>query len=164
MIVGCTLCPDQESRWEQDLPADRAQQALDAHQQRQHSDLVSKPELDPEPHVPVPVQQLANADWWTQAIDGIGKLAQESLRTGEPFTVYDIARHGIGEPANPRTDWGKLTRDAQHLRLIAHATDSEGRELTTRSHRPATKSSLVFQWVAGPAITGRPSASRSHSA
>lgn len=161
MIIGCGLCPDQDNRWEQDLPPNRAQQALDAHQAAHHG--ITPPTPDPD-HVPQPVTQLAHVDWWTSAIDAIARLARESMRTGEPFTVFEVARYGVGEPINTRTDWGKLTRDAAHQGLIEHAKDAAGHELSTRSARPATKGSLVALWVAGPAITGRPSTRRSDSA
>lgn len=157
MIFKCLICPDQDKRWEQDLPADRGQKALDAHQQAHHGVLPPAPDPD---HVPQPVQQLAHVDWWTHAIDGIAQLARESLRTGEPFTVYEVTKYGVGEPSNPRTDWGKVTRDAEHQQLIIHATDGEGRHLAGPSKRPGVNGSLVSLWRPGPAVTGkRPSRS-----
>lgn len=155
-IARCLVDPS-KCQWEVDFadgPA-AADRGLQRHKERSHPEtLPVEPAAPSEPHVPQPLPQLASVDWWAQVIDGIARLARESLRTGEPFTVFEVARFGVGEPVNPQYDWGKATRDAVHLELIEHATDSEGRELATRSPRPATKGSLVSLWRPGPAIAG----------
>jgi hypothetical protein len=166
MTIARCLVDRSKCQWEVDFadgPA-AADRGLERHKARCHPETMPTEPTEPvEPHVPQPLQQLANVDWWTQVMDGIAQLARESLRTGEPFTVFEVARFGVSEPINPQYDWGKATRDAVHLELIVHATDGEGRELSTRSPRPATKGSLVSLWRPGPAITGTPK-TRSQSA
>lgn len=165
-IARCLVDPS-SCVWEVDFPAGpaAADRGLQRHKERRHPDAVPADEAaSSEPRVPQPVPQLANVDWRTQSLDGIAQLARDSMRTGEPFTVFEVEKFGVGEPINPRYDWGKLTRDAVHLELIEHARDSEGHELSTRSPRPATKGSLVSLWRAGPTITGRRPAKRSETA
>jgi hypothetical protein len=159
-IARCTEAP---CGWEVDFPdgPDAAQRGLDRHREFRHD--IAPPAVEA-PHVPVPVKQLAHVDWRTQALDALAQLARGSLRTGEPFTVFEVAKYGVGEPINPQYDWGKLTRDAAHLGLIQHATDADGHELSTRSARPATKGSLVSLWGPGHAITGHRSTPRSDTA
>lgn len=95
-----------------------------------------------------PIRQFPSVEWRTRALDAIAQLAAAK----STFTIFEIAEYGVGEPPAPRTDWGRLTRDAQDFGLIKHAKDSAGRDLTARSQRPATKNSLVFVWTAGKAI------------
>lgn len=158
MTIARCLVDRSKCQWEVDFtdgPA-AADRGLQRHKELRHPETLHVEPSEPQvPHVPQPMQQLANVDWWAQVMDGIARLAAESLRSGEPFTVFEVARFGVGEPINPQYDWGKATRDAVHLELIEHATDSEGRELSTRSPRPATKGSLVSLWRPGPAIAGR---------
>lgn len=159
-VTSMTLakCTHTDCNWEVDIPGDEfaADAARVRHEARRHLSTPPSTPLHQLGQPAEPIAQLANVDWWARAIDGLTQLARESMATGEPFTIYEVSRFGVGEPLNPRTDWGKFARDAEHLRLIVHARDEKGRELSTRSVRPATKGSLVALWQPGPAITGAP--------
>jgi hypothetical protein len=150
-IAKCTIgCP-----WEFDVPGDEfaADEARVRHESLRCPNRVPSTSAASLPArvlgEPVePVRQLPSVEWRTRALDALVQLAA----TKATFTVFEIAEYGVGEPPAPRTDWGKLTRDAEHMGFIRHARDNEGRELSARSQRPATKGSLVSVWTAGKAI------------
>jgi hypothetical protein len=81
---------------------------------------------------PERVVQLADVDWWTQAIDAIA--AQPAKRR---FTIYEVCAH-LDEPPTGN-GWQNLTRDAHHLGLIEKVGGVE-------SKRPGTRQSMTGLW------------------
>lgn len=140
-IASCGLCP-----WQVEFATPAAAvKGRDRHERLRHpSDALTARQDIPEDERRIP--QLASADWRLQALEALRRLARERAE----FTVYDVADFGVGQPLRPQFDWGKLTRDAAHLGLIRHALDADGREKSTRSKRPGTKSSP------GRGLDGRP--------
>lgn len=78
------------------------------------------------------VEQLADVDWWTRAIDAIA--AQPA---GRRFTLYEVCGH-LGEPPTVN-GWQNLPRDAKHLGLIVKVAGVE-------SKRPGTRQSMTGLW------------------
>ena len=86
---------------------------------------------------PLPaLTQLPAVSWHRTALDAIHTLAA----TGRPFVIADVIELGVGDPANPRTDWPKVTAEAQALGWI----EPHG---YAQSTRPTAKSSAVRQWI-----------------
>lgn len=134
LIDGCS--------WEQfreDL--DDAVKMRERHEMLRHPDIygVTTNQAPPER-----VTQLADVDWWTQAIDAIA--AQPA---GSKFTLYEVCAH-LDEP--PRSNgWQQLARDAHHLGLVE---DVGG----VNSKRPGTKGSKTTLWERTEKSHGRRSA------
>src|SRR4051812_3966543 len=91
-VEGCT--------WQQERATmEDAMTLLRHHHMLRHPDVSGVTTVE----VP-PVQQLADVDWWTQAIDAIA-----SYQPGARFTIYEACAH-LGEP--PKANgWQQLARD-----------------------------------------------------
>ncbi|MEU0940369.1 hypothetical protein [Embleya sp. NPDC005971] len=65
----------------------------------------------------------------------------EYARRGQPFTIYEAARHfGVGEPHHPNM-WGILTAELHREGVISPYSFTTG-------GRPSVASSAVRTWVA----------------
>lgn len=155
IVVRCGQCP-----WEMQVFEHEAHARLTAHEKLRHPESVppSAPmTAEEQEHWRVP--QMSTADWELRALDAIVHLAADRAE----FTLYEISDYGVGEPINPRCDWGQLTRTAEHLQLIKQARHADGSQKFTRSKRPASKGSAVAVWTAGPGLP-RHQQRRSHTA
>jgi hypothetical protein len=122
VVIACGACA-----WEQEYrDQETANRKLAVHRQARHGD---KP-LDG-------VVQLDTVNWRQRALDAIRILAA----SGEDFALSEIHTMGVGEPLNPRYDWGNLSRDVHRLG-IAHPVDY------ALSKRPETRKSSVRKWSA----------------
>ena len=117
-------------QWEQYRDdAEAARKAREHHEMLRHPDVYGAATNQPPPEQ---VHQLADVDWWTQAIDAIA-----SYQPGARFTIYEACSH-LGEPPNAN-GWQNLTRDAKHLGLIVKVGGAE-------SKRPGTRQSMTGLW------------------
>lgn len=116
--------------WEQYREdAGEAAKLREHHELLRHPDVYGAATNQPPPEH---VTQLADVDWWTQAIDAIA-----SYQPGARFTIYEACAH-LGEP--PKANgWQQLARDAHHLGLVE---DVGG----VNSKRPGTKGSKTTLW------------------
>lgn len=123
LVASCGLCP-----WQILVFTDEEKQRKETtHTEQRH------PEHVPTGTVERPVQQIATVDWWNRAIDAIA-----SQPPGSVGTLYEWCAH-VPEPLNPKSQWGQLARDAEHLSLIKHVG-------YTQSKRPETKGSATGMW------------------
>ena len=139
-IAHCPHCS-----WEVDVFGTReaADRARDRHIALRHpGSIVSDPDDISRPAQAQLIPSLASADWRTQALAAVEKLAA----TGHPFTIFDVAHYGVEEPPDPAHDWGRLARDARHLGLIEPVKDEAGDDKAVPSKRRETKGSLVKVW------------------
>lgn len=139
-IIGCSHCT-----WEQEILGSQsaAERARDRHVALRHPNaIVDDPDALPMAAQAQLIASHASADWRTQALTVIEKLAA----TGHPFTVFDVAHYGVPEPPDPAHDWGRLARDARHIGLIEPVKDEAGDDKAVPSKRPETKGSLVKLW------------------
>jgi len=102
-----------------------ASTALFAHYDTAHTDRPAPAEL----------HQLPAVEWHRQALQAIHALAA----TGEPFVIADVQKYGVTDPPQPRTDWPKVTAEAEQLGWIEHCGYA-------KSTRPTVRGSAVRQW------------------
>lgn len=126
-----TRCFINGCQWEQyrDNPED-ARKLREHHEMLRHPDVYGA--ATNQPLQTDPIRQLADVDWWTQAIDAIA-----SYQPGARFTIYEACAH-LDEPPTAG-GWAQLARDAKHLDLIR---DVGG----VNSKRPGTKGSKTTLW------------------
>jgi hypothetical protein len=77
---------------------------------------------------------------YTEWADQVRPAFVAAARTGQRFTVYEIAKdHDLPEPPNSRADWGNATQRFVHEGLIEHCGFD-------RSSRPTGERSAVAVW------------------
>ena len=83
---------------------------------------------------PLPLQELAGADWQSTAIDAVRKMAA----TGRDYTIHAALReHGVGDPPNAKTAMGRFS-------TLVHDLGYQ------QSERKGTKKSSVAVWNRDP--------------
>lgn len=116
----CGMCP-----WEQVFPDDdTAERKLAQHRQVRHG------ETAPDAAVPI-----TSSEWEERATAAVKVL----VARGEDFAMFEIHNYGVGEPPNPKNDWGRFSSRI-HSKGLAHPVDYD------LSKRPGTNRSSVRKW------------------
>lgn len=120
VVIECGLCP-----WSQEYrDQETAERKLATHRQARHGE----GPLDT-------VTPIDGVTWRERAIEAVKIL----VARGEDFAMWEIHNFGVGEPPDPKHQWGRLSQDLHRLG-IAHPVDH------TLSARPGTKESSVRKW------------------